>query len=155
MVCKQLTISATRGFYLVSTTLMLVFIIVSSSLSFAHIQAQRIQRNDLDLNYVKAKMLADNELDIFLIALYESPTLLDFVSPCTNLTLDADQLVSPNDIMREYNLIGAFYLCVEQAGYFKVAITLSYNGTEQLLLQRELRTLSQPWVWRPILLSGS
>lgn len=154
MTYKQSSILATRGFYLVSTTLILIFIMISFSLSFAHIQAQRIQRNDLDLNYLKAKVTAENELDLFYIVLYESPALLDFVSSCTNLMLEPDHLVIANDKMREHLLSGTFYLCLEQDGHFKVSITLAYNGLEQRILQRRLVTNSKPWVWYPITLLG-
>ncbi|WP_019441480.1 hypothetical protein [Moritella marina] len=151
---KRVPMLVTRGFYLVSTTLILVFIIFSFSLSTAYIQAQRIQRNDLDLNYLKAKMTAENELDLFYIGLYESPAQLDFVPACTNLMLDPNQLVIENDKMREYQLTGSFYLCVEQSGYFSVSITLAYNSIEQLILQRRLATTSKPWVLYPITLFG-
>jgi hypothetical protein len=154
MAYKQSSMLATRGFYLVSTTLIFIFIMISFSLSFAHIQAQRIQRNDLDLNYLKAKVTTENELDLFYIVLYESPVLLDFVPSCTNLTLDPNHLVIANDKMREQLLSGSFYLCLEQGGHFKVSISLAYNGVEQKILQRRLVTNSKPWVWYPITLSG-
>jgi hypothetical protein len=154
MAYKQSSMLAARGFYLVSTTVILIFIIISLSLSFAHIQAQRIQRNDLDLNYLKAKVTAENELDLFYIVLYESPVLLDFVPSCTNVALDSNQLVTASDKMREVQLSGSFYLCSEQGGYFKVSISLAYNGVEQLILQRRLMTISKPWVWYPITLLG-
>ena len=154
MAHRQSAISAARGFYLVSTTLILVFIIISYSLSFAHIQVQRIQRNDLNLNYFQANMAAENELDLFYAVLYESPELLDLVSPCTNLTLDPRQLVTANDKIRQYQFVGNFYLCLEQAGYFNVSIILNYNRSEQIVLQRRLMTISKPWVWHPITLFG-
>lgn len=154
MANKQFSMSTDRGFYLVSTTLILVFIMLNFSLSLAHIQAQRIQRNDLDLNYLKTKITAENELDLFYIVLYESPAQLDFAPPCTNLMLDPNQLFIENDKMREYLLSGDFYLCVEKDGYFNVTMTLGYNGIEQLILQRRLVTISNPWVLHPITLFG-
>jgi len=144
---KQSQCVAVHGFALLSMTLILVFIMISGSLSFAFIQQQRIQRNQLDINYLKTRIIAVNKLDLFYIVLYESPELLALATPCTNLTLESSQIVIPNDMMREYMLSELFYLCVEKEGVFKVSLQMSYNNTERLVVQRKLITTSTPWVW--------
>jgi len=139
---------------MLSMTLILVFITISSSLAFAHMQQQRIQRNQLNLNYQKAKIIAANKLDLFYIVLYESPQLLALSQPCTDLALDNHQLVIPNDMMRQYMLSERFYLCVEKEAIFNISIVVSYNDTEQLVMQRQLITTSMPWTWQPNSLYG-
>lgn len=154
MVYQQSPISTTAGFHLLSTTLILVFIIISCSLAFAHIQVQRIQRNDLNLNYLQARILAESELDQFYITLYTSPALLDFAPACSNSTLAPEQLVVVNNEPHQYEYIGSFYLCKEEIGYFNVSIIHHFNGSEQLILERRLLTLSEPWGWHPVSLIG-
>ncbi|SQD78596.1 hypothetical protein [Moritella yayanosii] len=151
---KQSPCFAVHGFALLSMTLILVFIMISASLSFAHIQQQRIQRNQFHLNYLKARIIAVNELDLFYMVLYESPELFALVAPCTNLTLDSRQVVIPNDMMREYRLSALFYLCVEREGVFNVSLALPYNNIEQLVVQRKLITTLEHWVWQPSSLFG-
>ena len=135
-------------------TLILVFIMISGSLSFAYNQQQRIQRNQFHINYLKTRIIAVNKLDLFYIVLYESPELLALVAPCTNLTLDSRQIVIPNEMMREYMLSELFYLCVESEGVYKVSLQISYNNTERLVVQRKLITTSTPWVWQAHSLFG-
>jgi len=96
---------------MLTMTLVLAFIMISASLSFAHIQQQRIQRNQLHLNYLKTRIMAVNKLDLFYIALYESPELLTLATPCNELALDSRQLVVPNEMMQQYRLSERFYLC--------------------------------------------
>lgn len=143
-----------RGIAMLSMTLILVFITISASLSFAHIQQQRIQRNQLHLNYLKTKIMAANKLDLFYVVLYESPELLALVQACTNVELDSSQLVTPNEMMRQYTLSDSFYLCAEEEGVFNVSIMLTYNETERLVMQRQLITISTPWTWQPRSLFG-
>ena len=135
-------------------TLILVFIMISGSLSFAYIQQQRIQRNQFHINYLKTRIIAVNKLDLFYIVLYESPELLALTTPCTNLALENRQIVIPNEMMREYMLSELFYLCVESEGVYKVSLQISYNNTERLVVQRKLITTSTPWVWQPHSLFG-
>ncbi|QUM75482.1 hypothetical protein HWV00_04115 [Moritella sp. 24] len=135
-------------------TLILVLISMSASLSFAHIQQQRIQRNQLELNYLKTRMAAANKLDLFYIVLYDSPALLALATPCSGLELDKQHLVIPNDMMRQYSLLEPFYLCIEKEGYFNITIEVSYNDTERLIMERQIITLSTPWVWQPRSLQG-
>jgi len=154
MVSKQPRYRTARGFAMLSMTLILVFITISSSLAFAHIQQQRIQRNQLHLNYLKAKIIAANKLDLFYIVLYESAELLALSQSCTNLAIDNHQLVIPNDMMRQYMLSERFYLCVENQTVFNIAIVVTYNDTERLVMQRQLITTSMPWTWQPNALYG-
>jgi len=154
MVSKQPRYRTARGFAMLSMTLILVFITISSSLAFAHIQLQRIQRNQLHLNYLKAKIIAANKLDLFYIVLYESAELLALSQQCTNLAIDNHQLVIPNDMMRQYMLSERFYLCVENQTVFNIAIVVTYNDTERLVMQRQLITTSMPWTWQPNALYG-
>lgn len=150
MVLKQPGFCTVRGFAILSMTLILVFITISSSLAFASIQQQRIQRNQLNLNYLKAKITAANQLDLFYIVLYESPELLSVLPTCTNLVLDNQQRVTPNAMMLQYQLSEVFYLCVEKEAVFNITIAITYNDTEQLIMQRQIMTTSLPWTWQPI-----
>jgi len=154
MVSKQPRYRTARGFAMLSMALILVFITISSSLAFAHMQQQRIQRNQLHLNYLKAQIIAANKLDLFYIVLYESAELLALSQPCTNLAIDNDQLVIPSDMMRQYMLSERFYLCVESQAVFNIAIVVTYNDTERLVMQRQLVTTSVPWTWQATSLYG-
>ncbi|PKH04719.1 hypothetical protein [Moritella sp. Urea-trap-13] len=145
---------AVRGFAMLSMTLILVFLTISSSLAFAHMQQQRIHRNQLDLNYLRAKIIAANKLDLFYIVIYDSPELLTLLQPCTNLALDNHQRVTPNAMMQQYMLSEPFYLCVEKAAVFNITIAITYNNTERLVMQRQLVTTSMPWTWQPSSLYG-
>ena len=144
---KQSSCFVMHGFALLSMTLIIVFIMISGSLSFAHLQQQRIQRNQLHLNYLKTRITAVNKLNLFYIVLYESPELLALVAPCTNLALESRQAVKPNDMMRKFMLSELFYLCAEQEGVFNVLLEIPFNNTERLVVQRKLITTSTPWVW--------
>ena len=154
MALKQPTFYAVRGFAILSMTLILVFITISGSLAFAHIQQQRIQRNQLNLNYLKAKITAANKLDLFYIVLYDSPALLTLLPACTNLALDNHQRVTPNARMQQYRLSDEFYLCAEEEAVFNITVAITYNDTEQLIMQRQLMTTSMPWTWQPTSLYG-
>jgi len=151
---KQSSYVAVHGFALLSMTLIIVFIMISGSLSFAHIQQQRIQRNQLHLNYLKTRIIAVNKLDLFYIVLYESPELLALASPCTNLALNSRSAVTPNDMMREFMLSELFYICAEQEGVFNVLLEIPFNNIERLVVQRKLTTTSTPWIWQPHSLFG-
>ena len=143
-----------RGFALFSMTQVLIFIIISSSLSFAHIQQQRIQRNQLSLSYLKARITAEPKLELFYIALYDSPELFASIQPCTMLELDSRQLVSQNEKISQFIIAEQLYLCMEKEGYFNVSIKVPYSDSEQLVIQRKLITLSTPWVWQSRSLLG-
>lgn len=139
---------------MLSMTLILVFITISSSLAFAHLQQQRIQRNQLDINYLQAKIDAAYQLDLFYIMLYNSPALLVARQPCTNVALDNHQRVTPSAMMPQYMRSALFYLCVEKDAVFNITLTISYNDTERLVMQRRLITTSMPWAWQPSSLYG-
>jgi len=140
---------------MLTMTLILAFIMISASLSFAHIQQQRIQRNQLHLTYLKTRIMAVNKLDLFYIALYESPELLTLATPCNELELDSHQLVAPNEMMQQYMLSERFYLCRVKEGYFNVSLVLTYNDTERLVIQQQLITTAIPWVWQSRYLFGA
>ncbi|MCJ8349515.1 hypothetical protein [Moritella sp.] len=154
MTSKQPQSHAVRGFFMLSMTLILVFITISSSLAFTYIQQQRIQRNQRHINYLKAKIIAANKLDLFYIVLYESPELLVLSPPCTNLALDTHQLVIANDLMHQYLLSERLYLCIAEDAVFNIAIEVTYNNTELIVMQRQLITTSMPWTWQPTSLYG-
>ena len=139
---------------MLSMTLILVFMTISSSLAFTHIQQQRIQRNQRHINYLKAKIIAANKLDLFYIVLYESPELLALSPPCTNLALETHQLVIANDLMHQYLLSERLYLCIEEDAVFNIAIEVHYNNTELIVMQRQLITTLMPWTWQPTSLYG-
>lgn len=140
--------STAAGFTVLSMTLILVFIMISASLSFAHIQQQRIQRNQFDINYQIAKVTGTNKLDLFYLSLYDSPELLTLAPTCNSLPLSSNQLVMPNAMMQQYKLTELFYVCLEKPNHFNISIVLVYNNTEQLVMQRQLITLSTPWIWQ-------
>ena len=154
MTSKQPQSHAVRGFFMLSMTLILVFITISSSLAFTYIQQQRIQRNQRHINYLKAKIIAANKLDLFYIVLYESPELRVLSPPCTNLALDTHQLVIANDLMHQYLLSERLYLCIAEDAVFNIAIEVTYNNTELIVMQRQLITTSMPWTWQPTSLYG-
>ena len=154
MTSKQPLSHAVRGFFMLSMTLILVFITISSSLAFTYIQQQRIQRNQRHINYLKAKIIAANKLDLFYIVLYESPELRVLSPPCTNLALDTHQLVIANDLMHQYLLSERLYLCIAEDAVFNIAIEVIYNNTELIVMQRQLITTSMPWTWQPTSLYG-
>lgn len=138
---------------MLSMTIVLVFIMITTSLAFAHIQQQRIQRSQLDLRYLQAKIMAANKLDLFYIALYESPELFHLSPVCTHLDLknqglNTQQLITPNKVMVQHELNEPFYLCLVKEAVFNISVVVNYNNTEQLVLQRRLNTTLFPWTWQ-------
>ena len=139
------------GFAILSLTLLLVFIAVSSSLSFAQIQQQRIQRGHIALSYQQAIIEAEMSLDLLHVALHGNSALLQ-----SSLAL-ADQCVNPEtgislpipaNIVSQYTLKGRYTLCSVSENTMDVAVNITpYSGIDDVRMHRKLQFIGGQLVW--------
>jgi len=139
------------GFAILSLTLLLVFIAVCSSLSFAQIQQQRIQRGDIALSYQQAKIEAEMSLDLFHVALHDNSELLQsslaLAAQCSN-SETGSSLPIPANIVSQYTLKGRYTLCFVSANTIDVAVHIThYNGIDDVRMHRKMQIIGGQLVW--------
>jgi hypothetical protein len=139
------------GFAILSLTLLLVFIAVSSSLSFAQIQQQRIQRGSIALNYQQAKIEAEMSLDLFYVALHDNAQLLQsslaLAGQCANSETGIN-LPIPANIISQYTLKGRYSLCLVSENTMDVTVSIMpYSGIDAVRMHRKLQFVGGQLVW--------
>ncbi len=148
---QQLQSLKQSGFAILSLTLLLVFIAVCSSLSFAQIQQQRIQRGTVALSYQQAKIEAEMSLDLFHVALHDNSALLQsslaLAGQCSN-SETGSSLPIPANIVSQYNLKGRYTLCLVSVNTIDIAVHITpYNAVEAVRMHRKMQIIGGQLVW--------
>lgn len=135
------------GFAVLSLTLMLLLITFSISVPSAFAEYKRIQRLNLALLHQQTKIKASMNLDLFYLALYESPTMLQLAKSCSTPALE-QQITFSETAREKYQLFEAVYLCQQDISSFAITVRMGHNaGVENVVASRQLQYFDGQLSW--------
>lgn len=125
-----------NGFAVMSLTLIFVTLISMAVVSSTYLSYLRIHRQHITQLFMQSTIKTEVNLDRFLIALYEEPSLLSNASECP-ISFSEEGLALSLDITETYKLQDSFYLCSSDTIYeLGVKVTFSESSGESTALRK-------------------